>query len=131
MRSRSMDTIGWPAATVCRTSVGTVIARHIYINYVSFPRLGLLCKWPFCRVGCQRSRLRTSAPSSAQTVSRRRSTRVSPCRILFTYESAIGDNSRTRDRKCAGAIFGISSWSRFSLAIPTPTATDSWLSGSG
>lgn len=50
-----MDTIGWPAATVCRTSVGAVIARHIYINYVLFPWLGLLCKWPFCRVGCQRA----------------------------------------------------------------------------
>ena len=39
-----MDTIGWPAATVCRTSVGAVIAQHIYINYVLFPQLGLLCK---------------------------------------------------------------------------------------
>lgn len=42
-----MDTIGWPAATVCRTSVGVPSScpGRIYINYVSLPRLGLLCKW--------------------------------------------------------------------------------------
>lgn len=73
-----MDTIGWPAATVCRTSVGTVIARRIYINYVSFPRLGLLCKWLFCRVAdvsdrvCAPRHRRTYCKQASSMLVRRR-----------------------------------------------------------
>ncbi|KYM79914.1 hypothetical protein ALC53_09619 [Atta colombica] len=40
-----MDTIGWPAATVCRTSVGTVIARYlsyrVYLVPVNFAQKSL------------------------------------------------------------------------------------------
>lgn len=40
-----MDTIGWPAATVCRASVGAVIApAYLYQLRVIPAALGLLCK---------------------------------------------------------------------------------------